>query len=161
VKKITYEEIQEFMDKYFKTYSNCNLEANNLDKMREFWAPEFEFEAYFDYYGYGKTPVIFSWKQMQADTEPQAARENLSCDYLIIDERRQECSGLLTSVLTDKKTGEVKLKAKLNSIYRFRRDENDKIKITRILVFEEYNPDTAKCDIIIHPDHKIKNFQLD
>jgi hypothetical protein len=158
--ELTYDNMVSFMQRYFKTYSKYGQSPKTIDRMKEFWAPEFEFVNYFDYLGTG-TPTRWGWDQIKEihRFEP-AAQETLTCDHLVVDERRKEVAALIRTVARDKITGEVKIDAMLNSIYELALDADDTIKITRIWVFEEYNPSTIKADEVFHPERKAGKTKL-
>jgi len=106
--ELTYANIEAFMKKYFEYYNKYSQDEATIDKMDEFWGPEFQSTAYF-YRSNGKWPLMHATGREFRDMICSAHKEMgelLNPVDMFIDERKKQVGVLLRIEKKLLKTGE-------------------------------------------------------
>lgn len=128
-----YNDILRFMEEYFPAYSQHAQTPETQYIMDEFYSPDLMFDD-------GVVTSRDQWYE-RCLTHPNV-QDKLTVEHLFIDERQNEVGALLKTQAIDRTTGEVLLEVKMNVLYSLRIHDGD-IKINRVRVFLEGNPDKA------------------
>jgi len=129
-----YDDILHFMKEYFPAYSMYAQDLETQHLMDRFYAPDLTFDD-------GVVTSRAQWYE-RCLTHP-GVQDKLTVEHLFIDERQKEAGALLKTQAIDRTTGEVLLELKMNVLYNLKIDKTD-IKIARVRVFLEGDPDKAK-----------------
>ncbi|MDM7919162.1 MAG: hypothetical protein QUS12_08370 [Methanosarcina sp.] len=129
-----YNDILHFMEEYFPAYSLYAQTLETQHLMDRFYAPDLTFDD-------GVVTSRKEWYE-RCLTHPKV-QDKLTVEHLFIDEKQKEAGALLTTQAIDRKTGKVLLELKMNVLYNLK-IVNEDIKITRVRVFLESNPDKMK-----------------
>ena len=125
-----YDEITRFMKEYIKAYSEYGQVAETHSVMDKFYAPELSFDD-----------MVTSREQWyEACLSHGHVQDKLTLEHLFIDEKQNEAGVLLTAQAIERKTGEILLEIKMNTLYNLKTDENGELKITKARVFLETHP---------------------
>jgi len=127
----TYSDIARFMEEYFPAYSQYAQDLETQHLMDKFYAPELSFDD----------DVVSSraqWYEMCL-SHP-AVQDKLTLEHLFIDVKQKEAGALLKTQAVDRATGDVLLELKMNVLYSLIIDRNEKIKILKVRVFLESDP---------------------
>jgi hypothetical protein len=135
--KSSYHEMLHFMEEYFPAYSLYGQIEETHHVMISF-TPEVTFDD-------GLITGAINGTSLLAHP---AIQDN--CGYTsIVDEKQKEVGALLKTQAIDRATGNVLLELKMNVLYSLKIDQNGDLKITKVRVFLESNPDkVAKLAII-------------
>ena len=128
-----YSDMIRFMEDYFKAYSEYAQVLETQHIMDRFYAPELTFDE-------GVVTSREQWYE-RCLTHPNI-QDRLTVEHLFIDERQNEVGALLKTEAVDRSSGEVLLELKMNVLYNLKIDNKD-IKITRVRVFLEGDPNKA------------------
>ncbi len=128
----TYDDIVRFMKEYFPVYSQQGQVAETHRVMDKFYAPELSFPA---------DGVTSREQWYERCLAHPAVQDRLSLEHLYIDERQNEVGALLKTEAVDRASGKVILELHLNVIYNIKISADKDIKITRVRVFVENDPD--------------------
>jgi hypothetical protein len=126
-----YGDIVRFMEEYFPAYSQYCQDSETQHFMDKFYAPELSFDE----------NIVSSrtqWYEMCL-SHP-AVQDKLTLEHLFVDEQQKEVGALLKTQAIDRATGEVLLELKMNVLYNLRIDRNREIRITKVRVFLESDP---------------------
>ena len=137
--KPTYENIVEWMKDYFRAYSEYGQDTKTAHQMNDHYTPDLEFIAYV---GAPQGPIIINSRDdfLRFSTSHPSSYERLTPEDITVDERRNVVVVLIKLEAIDRKTGEVLVKEKGMSHYQLIFDENDTIKVKRLLFFREDLP---------------------
>ena len=128
-----YDDILSFMEEYFPAYSRHAQTLETQHLMDRFYAPDLMFDD-------GVVTSREQWYE-RCLTHP-TVQDKLTVEHIFIDERHKEAGALLKTQALDRATGEVLLELKMNVLYNLK-IENKDIKITRVRVFLEGDPNKA------------------
>ena len=129
-----YNDILHFMEEYFPAYSRYAQDPETQHLMDRFYTPDLTFDE-------GVVTSREQWYE-RCLTHP-GVQDKLTVEHLFIDERQKEAGALLKTQAVDRKTGEVLLELKMNVLYNLKIEDKD-IKITRVRVYLESNPDKVR-----------------
>ena len=104
-----YQKIETFMMEYYNAFNLYAQDAANIDRMDEYWAPEFLTTLYLPLPQY---PVMdrFTWKNFMVFAHLNVL-ETLTIDEMSIDTRNLTVVARLTIEFHDRVTGDLVLKA--------------------------------------------------
>ena len=129
-----YNEIVSFMKEYFPTYSQYGQVPETYHAMDKFYAPDIIFDD-------GVVTSREQWYKMCL-SHP-AIQDKIALEHLWVDEKQKEAGALCKTQAIDRKTGEVLLELKMNVLYSLKIDDKQDMKIARVRVFLESNPQKA------------------
>ena len=131
---VTYEQIRSFMQGYFLGYSeDCQLPERQRI-MDKYYAPDIAFDAGFA----GRDlwyRICLSHPTWQDRVEPKR---------LCIDAESLTVSAMVTGTFVERSTGKVLNQIGMNAFYTLSVDDRGDLKITRIDVFLESNPEKVQ-----------------
>jgi len=142
--ELTYDSIQNWMKEYFETYSTFGQKPETADRMKEYFAPDLRFIPYIA--GIGGPEGGFHNRDEFIHTAKSHPSwyERLIPDDITIDERRNTVVVLFRMEVVDTKTNEIAIKKSALAHYQLVLDENETIKIKKILFFWETMPPDKK-----------------
>lgn len=128
-----YDAIIRFMNEYVTAYSEYGQVAETHRIMDKFYAPELSFDD-----------MVTSREQWYENclNHPDI-QDKLTIEHLFIDEKQNEVGALLKTQAIKRATGEVLLELKMNVLYKIKIDDDKDIKITKVRVSLETNPQKA------------------
>ncbi len=126
-----YDDIVRFMNEYFTAYSEFGQIAETHRIMDRFYAPELSFDD-----------MVTSREQWyESCLNHPDIQDKLTVEHLFIDEKQNEVGALLKTQAIKRATGEVLLELKMNVLYNLKIDDDKDIKIIKVRVFLETNPE--------------------
>jgi hypothetical protein len=128
-----YNDIVSFMKEYFPAYSEKGQVMETQHVMDKFYAPDLAFDD-------GVVTGREQW--YKACLSHPAVQDKIVLEHLWVDEKQKEAGALCKTQAIDRKTGQVLLELKMNVLYSLNVDNKD-IKIARVRVFLESNPQKA------------------
>ena len=134
-----YDNIVQFMKKYFVAYSEFGQVSETHSVMDTFYAPELSFDD-----------MVTSREQWyETCLSHPDIQDKLTVEHLFIDEKQNEVGALLTTQAIQRSTGKVLVELKMNVLYNLKIGDDKDIKITKARVFLETHPQkVAKlCEI--------------
>ncbi len=137
--ELTYDNIVKWMKDYFPVYSEYGQDPATVHRMKDYYAPDFEFIGYI---GALQGPMIINSCDdfLRFDISHPSSYERLTPEDITVDERRKVVVVIIQFEAIDRKTGEVLVKERGVSHYQLVLDENKTIKIKRLLFFPEHLP---------------------
>lgn len=135
--EITYDTIVKFMQDYCKDFVAYAQNPETTHHMDAYFAPDVEFVPYT---AEALAPVKGRDKFLQIMTSHPSVKEFIEPEDIIVDEKRNIAVLLLQAKLIDAKTDEVLAGKHYFPLYQLAVDENDTLKIKRILFWEEVLP---------------------
>jgi hypothetical protein len=127
-----YDDIVSFMKEYFPAYSEYGQIPETHRVMDKFYAPDVCFDD-------GIVTSREQWYGMCL--KHPAIQDKLTLEHIIVDERQKEVGALLKTQAIDRKSGKVLLELKMNVLYSLKIDGSKDIKIAKVKVFLESNPE--------------------
>jgi hypothetical protein len=127
-----YDDILHFIEAYFPAYSEYGQIDETYRVMDKFYAPNLTFDD-------GVVTSRDQWYK-RCLNHPDI-QDKLTAEHLFIDDRQKEVGALLKTQAINRATGEVLLELKMNVLYNIQVDRNRDMKITRVRVFLESNPE--------------------
>lgn len=125
-----YDDIVRFMNEYVTAYSEFGQISETHRIMDKFYAPELSFDD-----------MVTSREQWyESCLNHPDIQDKLTIEHLFIDEKQNEVGALLITQAIKRATGEVLLELKMNVLYNIKIDDDKDIKITKVRVFLETNP---------------------
>jgi hypothetical protein len=125
-----YDDIVRFMEEYFTAYSDYGQVAETLHRMDKFYAPDLCFDG-----------TVTSREQWyESCLKHPDVQDKLTMEQLFVDERQKEVSVLLKTQAIDRASCKILLELKMNAIYKLKIDRNKDIKISRVKIFLERDP---------------------
>lgn len=131
-----YDDIVKFMKDYFKTYSAYAQDSKTTHRMHDYYAPDFEIIHYVA----GVNNISGRDKFLRLMSSHPSSHETLTPEDIVVDERRKITVVLLKTEITEKKTGKIVVVQRYLVHYQLALDENNTIKIKKILFFKEVLP---------------------
>ena len=132
--KCTYDDIMNFMKRYFKAFSTMAQDPNTTHKMHEFYSPELRVTQYFP------QMVVSDREQfLRISSSHPDIQETLIPEHIIVDDRQKMVAVFLRGEFTIKATKEIIVQM-FTAHYQLILDANSTIKITDLLIFAEYAP---------------------
>jgi hypothetical protein len=133
--EMTYENILEFMQKYFPFYSDYGQDPATAERMKDFYAPDFMFTGYVG----RPEPLVFPSLDafLAFDVSHPSSYERLIPEDMTIDERRKTVFVIIKFEFIDRKTGEVLVVERGTTQYQLVLDENGDIKIKSFVFFPQ------------------------
>lgn len=126
-----YNEIFSFMEEYFPAYSQYGQVAETHHVMDKFYTPDLVFDD----------GVITNRQQWyESCLRHPAIQDKLTLEHLFIDEKQAEAGALLKTQAISRKTGQILLELKMNVLYSLEIKDKRDIKIKRVRVFLESDP---------------------
>jgi hypothetical protein len=156
--EFTYDNIEKFMEEYFKTYNEYGQDAKTIHRLDKYYTPDIS-EYTFEDIGVNPNeltrrlprPSFFTGGReglYKLSLNNRGIRNNLTSINMIIDVRQHEVHTTLKAVVTDAKTGEVKIEVVFDVIYGLALDEKKTIKIAKIGDFHYNGTETAVMDYL-------------
>jgi hypothetical protein len=127
-----YDDIVSFMKEYFPAYSEYGQIQETHRVMDKFYAPDVCFDD-------GIVTSREQWYRMCL--KHPAIQDKLTVEHIFVDEKQKEVGALLKTQAIDRKSGKVLLELKMNVLYSLNIDSNKDIKIAKVKVFLESNPE--------------------
>lgn len=126
-----YDNIIRFMNEYAKAYSEYGQVAETHHVMDKFYAPELSFDD-----------MVTSREQWyESCLNHPEIQDKLTVEHLFIDEKQNEVGALLKTQAIERATGKVLLELRMNALYNLKIGDDRDIKITKVRVFLETNPE--------------------
>jgi hypothetical protein len=130
----TYDDIVRFMKEYFPAYSEKGQLPETHRIMDRFYAPDLIFDD----------GVVTSREQWyKACLAHPDTQDKLTLEHMWVDDRQKEVGALLKTQAIDRASGKVLLELKMNVHYSLKIDKDNDIKIAKVKVFLESNPEKA------------------
>ena len=133
--EFTYDNVKTWFDNYFQTFNENEGNPETVPNMRKFFTPDLEFFSYNVPYD---RPASLEGL-LRAMEHPGFSEAFTPQDY-VIDEKRMVVVAHLILQFTEKSTGEVFPARHASAHYYLVQDENNDLKITKILYFTEFTP---------------------
>jgi hypothetical protein len=132
--KSMYDDIVRFMKEYFHDYSEKGQVEETQHGMDKFYAPDLVFDD-------GAMTSREEW--YKACLAHPAIQDKLTLEHMFVDEKQKEAGALVKTQAIDRASGKVLLEMKLYTLYNLKIDQNKEMKIARIKVFLESDPQKA------------------
>ena len=142
--ELTYDPIQNWMKEYFETYSTYGQKPETADLMKDFFAPDLRFVPYIAGIGGPEGGFHSRDEFIRTAKSHPSWYERLIPDDITIDERRKTVVVLFRMEVVDTKKNEIAIKKSALAHYQLVLDENNTIKIKKILFFWETMPPDKK-----------------
>ena len=156
--EFTYNNIVKFMEEYIKTYNKYGQDAETINRLDEYYAPDISEYTFQDI---GVDPDELTCRSPRSSLftggreglyklilNNRGIKNNLTLLNMIVDERQREVHTTLKDVITDIETGKIKLEVVFTIIYRLVLDERNTIKIAKIGDFHYNGTETAIMDYL-------------
>jgi len=134
--EFTYDNIVKFMKDYFKAYNTYAQDPKTTHRMHDYYAPDFEIIHYVA----GANKISGRDKFLRLMSSHPSSHETLTPEDIVVDERRKFSVVLLKTEVVDKQLRKVVVVERYLVHYQLVLDENDTIKIKKILFFREVLP---------------------
>ena len=134
--EFTYDNVMKFMKKYFEDYVAFAQNPETAHRMHDYLAPEFEFTPYIA----GNAQISGRDEFLRLMSSHPSSHESLPPEDIMVDVGRKVVVVLLKAELADSATGEVLVTKSYHVLYQLMLDENNTIKIKKVLFFEEILP---------------------
>ncbi len=138
--ELTYDNILNWMKEYFETYSAYGQKPETADRMKDFFAPDLRFIPYIAGIGGPEGGFRSRDEFIRTAKSHPSWYERLIPDDITIDERRKVAVILFRMEVVDTKKDEVVIRKSAMAHYELVLDENETIKIKKILFFWETMP---------------------
>ena len=138
--ELTYDSIKKFMQDYFKAYSAYAQNSETINRMYDYFAPDFEFIPYVAGLEHFTNRDDFLNKM----SSHPSSYETIVPEDIIIDEKRSVVVVLARAEVVDRKTGKVVVAKRYLPRYYLALDENNTIKIKQVRFFWEVLPPGAQ-----------------
>ena len=152
--ELTYDNMVNWMKEYLTVYSERGQDPATMHQMNDYYAPDLEFIAHI---GMPQGPLVVTSRDdflHHALLHP-SSYERLTPEDITVDERRKVVVVLIKFEAIDRKTGEVLVGERGMSHYQLALDENNTIKIKRLLFFrEDLPPGTLRVFDVFLRDQK-------
>ena len=125
--------VVEFMDNYYDTYNKYGQDAESIDMMDEYWAPEFMVVVYFPLPEY-PTMDLFTWKHFLVGAHTHAI-ETIHCEELSVDTENKTAVSRIVIEFHDRSTDALLLKTDGIGFYNFKVDKKNRLKMTRLRLY--------------------------
>lgn len=137
--KVTYDYIVKWIQDYFSVYSEYGQDPATVHRMKDYYAPDFEFVGYI---GAPEGPLIMKScdEFLRFDISHPSSYERLTPEDIAVDMRRKVVVVVIKFEAIERKTGEVLVTERGISHYQLVLDENHTIKIKRLLFFPMHLP---------------------
>jgi hypothetical protein len=132
--KTIYDEIFSFMKEYFRAYSEKGQAEETQQVMDKFYTTDLVFDD-------GAMTSREQW--YKACLAHPAIQDKLTLEHMFIDEKQKEVGALVKTQAIDRASGKVLLEMKLYTLYHLKKDRNKALKIARVNVFLESDPQKA------------------
>lgn len=130
---LNYKKTKEFMEEYYTVYNQCAQDAETIDEMDRFWAPEFIAVVYFPVPEY-PTFDLASWKSFLVQVHTNVL-ETLTSLEIAVDTKEMMVTSRVNIKNHDRSTNELLLEDDGIGFYDLKVDENNELKITRLQLF--------------------------
>lgn len=141
--EFTYDEILEWMERYFEAYNKYSQDPETTQRMAEYFAEDMEFSCAIaqvkDFKGRDEFLRIVS-------SHP-SHRETLTPEDVIIDVKKKTVVVLAQTDICDTKTGELLVREKYLVRYQLTIDDAKKLKIRTALLFKEILPAGSMTEV--------------
>ena len=134
--RFSYDDALEFMEKYYKVVNTQAQEPETMHRIEKYYVPDLEIIPYVA----GQARVFGRDQFVKLMSSHPSTHEKLTPEHIMIDERKKFVTVLLKTEVSDKVTGEILLTRMLVCMYQLTVDDNNKIKITKLIYFEEGVP---------------------
>lgn len=132
-KETIYKKIEKFMGAYYKAYNQYGQDAGTIDKMDQYWAPEFKAIAYFPVLEF-PTMDLVTWKKFIVGSH-MSVLERINLDELYVDTKEMAVTSKVNIENIDRKTNELLLKVDSLALYNLKVDKKKNIKIISLKFF--------------------------
>ncbi len=132
-KKANQKKIVEFIETYYDAYNQFAQDAETIDLMDNYWAPEFEAVAYFPLPQYPQMDLK-TWKGFLIMGHMMAL-ERLETMELIIDTKQMKVVSKISVKHFDRFSGSLLLELHGIGMYDLKIDASNNLKITRMQFF--------------------------
>jgi len=138
--KLKYQDIVKWMKDYFKAYNAYAQNPKTVNRMSKYFTPDVRFVPYVSAFGGPEKAVNNRDDFYRMFTGHPSVYEKFKVEDIIVDERRMVAVALLKVALFDSRTDEVLLRKHYLPRYQLVLDDNNTLKISKILFFWEAMP---------------------
>jgi len=131
---LTYQEVYDFMNSYFETYSEKGQFVETQSVLDEFYEEEI-------YFVEGIPTPRAGW--YESITRHPAVQDKLTLQRLYFDAEHQDCVCLVHTQAIERATGNVIVDLNLSVYYRFKMVDDTKFKISHVNIYLEPNPEKS------------------
>lgn len=132
-KNVCYHKVEKFMADYYNDYNLYAQDAQTIDLMDKYWAPEFISISFFPVPQYPVFDLI-GWKNFLVFVHLNLL-ETLTVDELSIDTKKMTVVARLAIDFNDRITGALVLHVDGIAFYNLKVDENKKLKMTFLKLY--------------------------
>ncbi len=134
--ELTYDSMVKFMEEYFPVYSEYGQFPETVNRMKDFFAPDLEFTGYM---GFPEGLLVYPDRKsfLDFDISHPWAIERLTPLDMMVDERRRIVFVIIKFEFVDTETGKVLVEDLGVTQYHLALDENDTIKIKKLIFFPQ------------------------
>ena len=137
--ELTYDTIVKYMENYFDSFNKYGRDPETIHRLDDYYAPDLEFTPYVAGIGHTANRDDF----LQVLLSHPSSIEKLTPEEIVVDERRKIAVVLIKAEISDSKTGELLVSKHYFVLYPLVLDENNTIKIKKVLLFWEVMPPGA------------------
>ena len=133
-KTVNYKKVEEFMAAYYNAYNLYTQDAETMDLMDEYWAPEF---ISMQYLPVPDCPLIMdltTWKFFLVGAHMNLL-ETLNLEELSIDTKKLSAVARVNIDFNDRTTGALVLKVDCIAFYNLKVNKQNKIQITCLKLY--------------------------
>jgi len=139
--ELTYDNMMDFMERYFEAYSTIAQDPKTTHKMRDFYSPDFQLTQYFPRHAVSDLELF-----LEMSSSHPGIQETLRPEYIMVDDRQKKAAVYLRADFAIKATGEV-VSEMTSAHYHLKLDEKGNIKIKDLILFQAY-PEPGKKGIV-------------
>jgi hypothetical protein len=139
--ELTYDNIMDFMKRYFEAYSTIAQNPMTTHQMREFYSPDFKLIQYFPRHAVSGLELF-----LEMSSSHPGIQETLRPEYIMVDDRQKKAVVYLRAEFVIKATGEI-VSEMTSAHYHLKLDDKDTIKIKELILFQAY-PEPGKKGIV-------------
>ena len=141
--EFTYDEIAQWMEKYFDTYNKYAQNPETTQRMFDYFAEDLEFSCAMA----GVKDLIGREEFLRIVSSHPSHRETLKPEDVIIDDRKKTVVVLAKTHISDTKTGELLVEEYFLVRYQLITDDDETLKIRKMLLFKEILPPGALTEV--------------
>jgi len=138
---LTYENMMDFMKRYFKAYCTIAQDPETTHGMKEFYSPDFKVIQYFPRCAVSDLELF-----LEMSSSHDGIQETLLPEYIMVDDRQKKVAVYLKADFSVEATGEV-ISEMASAFYQLELDEKGTIKIRELILFQAY-PEPGKKGIV-------------
>ncbi len=134
--ELTYNSILKFMQDYFETFNQYGQDPANVHRLDDYFAPDLEFTPNVS----GVVHTTRRDKFYDVLLSHPSGFEKLTPEDIVVDENKKAAAVLIKAEITDSHTGKLLVRKRYFVLYPLALDENNTIKIKKVLLFWETLP---------------------